>query len=187
MSESLHYEDVVQDTLTEAWNVFKDDFVLYLIAGLFLVVVSIISIGLLSGPMTVGFIELVEKRLRGEEADATDVFEGFSRFGVSVIASILIGIGVLIGGILLVLPGLLFGLAMAFTFHGIAIDDETATGAMANSFSIIAENFAPSAVFLVIVLVLSGIGSAVIFGPLLTTPFNLVLMTLAYHRLSPAA
>ena len=32
-------------------------------------------------------------------------------------------------------------------------------------------------------LVLSGIGGAVIFGTLLTLPFSLVLMTLAYHRL----
>jgi uncharacterized membrane protein len=184
MSESIQDEDVVQDTLAEAWSLFTDDFVLYLVADLLLVVASIASFGLLTGPLTVGFIKLVEKRRRGEEASPTDVFDGFSQFGASFIASILIGIGVFIGILLLVLPGLLFGAAMAFTFQAIAIEDETATGAMARSFSIIQGNFALSVVFLVIVLVLSGIGGAFIFGTLLTLPFSLVLMTLAYHRLS---
>jgi uncharacterized membrane protein len=90
---------------------------------------------------------------------------------------------VFIGIFLFVLPGLLFGLAMAFTFPAIAIDNESATGGMARSLAIINENLALSSVFLVIVLVLSGIGGAVIFGTLLTLPFSLVLMTLAYHRL----
>lgn len=184
MSEPIQHEDVVQDTLMEAWDLFKNDFVLYVLAGLLTIVVTIVSLGLLSGPMTVGFIKLVEKRRRGEEASATDVFDGFSQFGDSLIASILIGIGVFIGIFLFVLPGLLFGLVMAFTFPAIAIDNETATGGMAKSFFIIRENLALSAVFLVIVLVLSGIGSAVVFGTLLTMPFSLILITLAYHRLS---
>lgn len=187
MSEPIQNEDVVQATLTEAWALFSSDFVLYLIAGLLLLVGSIVSLGLLSGPLLVGFIELVEKRRRGEEGSATDISSGFSKFGASLIASLLIGIGVFIGSLLFVLPGLLFGLAMAFTFNAIASDDESATGAMAKSFSIIKENLALSAVFLVIVLVLSGIGGAVVFGTLLTMPFSLVLMTLVYARLAPTS
>jgi membrane-anchored glycerophosphoryl diester phosphodiesterase (GDPDase) len=186
MSEPIQNEDVVQDTLSEAWDLFKNDFVLYVLAGLLMIVVSIVSLGLLSGPMTVGFIKLVEKRRAGEQAVATDVFDGFSRFGDSLIASFLIGLGVFIGVLLLVLPGILFGLAMAFTFPAIAIDNQTATGGMRQSLSIIQDNLALSAVFLVIVLVLSGIGSAVVFGTLLTMPFSLVLITLAYHRLRPS-
>jgi len=183
MTDPIQLEDVVQDTLTEAWDLFMNDFVLYVVAGLLTIATSIVSLGLLSGPLTVGFIKLVEKRRRGEECSATDVFDGFSQFGASLIASILIGIGVFIGIFLFVLPGLLFGLAMAFTFPAIAIDNESATGGMARSLAIINENLALSSVFLVIVLVLSGIGGAVIFGTLLTLPFSLVLMTLAYHRL----
>jgi len=183
MIQPVHQEDIVQETLTEAWNLFREDFVLYIIAGLVVIVTAVVSLGLLAGPLTVGFIKLVEKRRRGEECIATDVFDGFSQFGVSLIASILIGIGVFVGLLLFVLPGLIFGLAMAFTFPAIAIDNETATGGMAKSLAIITENLALSAVFLVIMLVLSGIGGAVVFGTLLTMPFSLILITLAYHRL----
>ena len=40
MNESIQNEDVVQDTLMEAWDLFKDDFVLYVIAGLLVVVIA---------------------------------------------------------------------------------------------------------------------------------------------------
>ena len=97
-----------------------------------------------------------------------------------------IGIGISIGILLFVLPGLLFGLATAFSFHAIAIDDENPTGAISKSISIIKENLAVAAIFLIIVLVISGIGTATFFGTLLTMPFSLVLMTLAYHELRTA-
>jgi len=184
MTEARKTEDVVQSTLSEAWNLFTSDFVLWILGGLVLAVVSVVSLGLLFGPMIVGFVQLVEKRRRNEPASVTDIFEGFSHFGASLIAFILISVGVFVGSLLLVLPGLLFGLVMAFTFHAIAIDDQDAMGGMGRSFSLIKENPALAAVFLVIMLVLSGIGGAVVFGTLLTLPFTLVLMTIAYHRLS---
>jgi hypothetical protein len=187
MTEARKTEDVVQSTLSEAWDAFTRDFVLWILGGLILIVISVVSLGLLSGPMMVGFIQLVEKRRRNEPASAIDILEGFSHFGASLIAFILISIGVFVGSLLLVLPGLLFGLVMAFTFHAIAIDDQDAIGGMSKSFGLIREDPALAAVFLVIILVLSGIGGAVVFGTLLTLPFALVLMTLAYHRLSELA
>ena len=184
MTEPIHHEDVVRDTLSEAWSLFQEDFVLYMLAGVITIAVSIVSLGLLSGVVSVGFVKLVEKRRRGEEANPTDVFDGFSQLGESLLASVLIGLGVFIGLLFFVLPGLLFGLAMIFTYPAIAIDNESATGGMARSFSIISENFALAAMFLVIVVVLSSIGGAVVFGTVLVLPFNLILLTLAYHRLN---
>lgn len=183
MAAPIQNEDLVRDTLAEAWDLFKDDFVLYLVAGLLLIAVSIVSLGLLAGPLSVGFIKLVEKRRRGEEGNVTDVFDGFSQFGESFIASILIAVGVLIGILLFVLPGLLFAVAMLFTFQAIAIDEESATGAMGRSYDIVKENVALAIVFFVILVVLSGIGGMVGFGNLLTVPFSLILMTVAYRRL----
>lgn len=186
MSEPIRHENVVQNTLSEAWNLFAKDFVLYVLAGLLLIVVSILSLGLLSGTMSVGFIQLVERRRRGEAADVTEVFDGFSQFGPSVIAAVLIAIGMAIGFFFYVLPGLLFGLVMIFTYPAIAIDDETATGAMSKSYFLVAENFSLAALFLIIVAVLSGLGGAFVLGTVVTLPFSLILTTLAYHRLCEA-
>ena len=178
MAEAIQTENLVESSLSESWNVFKDDVVLYVIASLLVLVVSAVSLGLLSGPMVVGFIKLVDKRIRGEAGTATDVFDGFSHFGASFIATILIAIGVFVGFLLLVVPGLIFAIATAFTFQAIALDDAGATAAMGQSYTLIKENLAPCVVLLVIVIVLSAIGGSVIFGSLLTTPFCLILMTL---------
>jgi uncharacterized membrane protein len=183
MMEPLQQEDMLRDILADAWDEFSNHFVVYVIAGLLMLLVSVASLGLLSGPMTAGFVMLVENRRRGEVVSATDIFDGFSHFGASVIATLLIALGVFIGSLLFVLPGLLFGLSMAFTFQAIAIDEVGATDAMGRSFNAIKENFGLATVVLIIVLVLSGIGGAVVFGPLLTVPFSLVLMTLAYDRI----
>jgi hypothetical protein len=186
MSAPIPHEDLVQEVLRESWELFKNDFVLYLLAGLLLIVVSIVSFGLLSGPLTVGFISLIEKRRRGETGGPTDVFDGFDKLGASLVASILIGVGVFLGLLVLVLPGVLFGFAMAFAFQAIAIENETATGAMSRSFDIVRENLALSIVFVVIVIILSSIGSLVVFGAIVTMPFSMILMTLAFRRLSAA-
>ena len=187
MTNEIQTEDLVASSLSESWELFKDDLVLYVIAALLVLVVSTVSLGLLSGPMIVGFIKLVAKRIRGEEGTATDVFDGFSEFGASLIAMILIGIGVFIGFLLLVIPGLIFAVVTAFTFHAIALDGDGATAAMGRSYSLIKEHLAPCAVLLVIVAVLNAIGGSVVFGSLLTMPFSLILMTLAYQRLRGTA
>ena len=187
MAGNERTEDVVQGALSEAWNLFTSDFVLWIVAGLVLAVGSVVSLGILAGPLTVGFVQLVEQKRRGEPTSVADVFGGFSKFGASLIAFLLISVGVLIGSLFLFVPGLVFGLLMAFTFHAIAIDDEDALGGMKKSFALIRDTPALAAVFLVIVLVISGIGGAVVFGTLLTTPFTLLLMNLAYSRLSALA
>jgi len=187
MSEAIQTENLVESSLSEGWALFKEDVVLYVVATLLVFVISALSLGLCAGPMFVGFIKLVRKRMRGEEGTATDVFDGFSEFGASLIAMILIGVGVIIGSMLLVLPGVIFAFITAFTFHAIALDGDGATAAIGKSYTLIKENLAPSLVLLLIVAVLNAIGGSIIFGSLLATPFSLIVMTFAYQRLRGTA
>lgn len=186
MTDAIQTENLVESSLRESWALFKDDLVLYLVATLLVFVISAVTLGICAGPMIVGFIQLVRKRMQGQEGTATDVFDGFSEFGASLIAMILIGIGVFIGTVLMVLPGLIFGFITAFTFHAIALDGLGATSAIGQSYTLIKENLAPSFALLLIVAVLNAIGGSIIFGSLLTTPFSLIVMTIAYQRLRGA-
>ncbi|MGB5266504.1 MAG: hypothetical protein WBN30_07950 [Polyangiales bacterium] len=187
MTDAIKTENLVESSLSESWALFKDDLVLYVVATLLVFVISAVTLGVCAGPMIVGFIKLVRKRMRGEEGTATDVFDGFSEFGASLIAMILIGIGVVIGSMLLVLPGIIFGFITAFTFHAIALDGLGATTAIGQSYTLIKENLAPSLVLLLIVAVLNAVGGSIIFGSLFATPFSLIVMTIAYQRLRGTA
>lgn len=61
MTQSATQEDLVQHTLNQTWDLFKNDFVLWVVAGLVMIIVTIASLGILSGPMTVGYIQLIER------------------------------------------------------------------------------------------------------------------------------
>jgi uncharacterized membrane protein len=100
------------------------------------------------------------------------------------VATVLIVVGTFIGLLLFVVPGLVFAVATTFTFQAIAIDRETATGAIGRSIEIVRDNLALSIVFIVIVIVLNSLGGLVLFGTFLTLPYCLILMTLAYERLA---
>lgn len=187
MNDSIRAERLVESSLGESWELFKDDVVLYVVASLLVFVISAVTLGLCAGPMVVGFIKLVNKRIRGEAGTATDVFDGFSEFGASLIAMVLIAIGVFTGVLLLVLPGVIFAFVTAFTFHAIALDGLGATAAIGRSYELIKDNLASCFVLLVIVAILNAVGGSIVFGSLLTTPFSLIAMTFAYQRLRGAA
>jgi|GEM_PF-1371177 len=186
MTDAIQTESLIESSVSEGWELFRGDLVLFVIATLLVFVISALSLGLCSGPMVVGFIKLVNKRIRGEAGTATDVFDGFSQFGASLIAMILITIGTLIGCLLLVIPGVIFAIATAFTFHAIALDGVSSTAAIGRSYSLVKDNLAPCFVLLLIVVVLNAIGSSVIFGSVFATPFSLIVMTFAYQRLRSA-
>ena len=56
--------------------------------------------------------------------------------------------------------------------------------AIAGSFGLIKEQFAATLVLFVIVGILNGLGSAVMFGTFLTFPFGLLVLTVAFEKLT---
>ena len=114
---AISVEDLVKRSVTEAWTLFTSDALLFLLAPIVVVLLSAISFGILSGPLTVGLIQLVRKRRRGQPGAVGDVFGGFASFGASFVAMILLAIAFAIGTALLIVPGLLVLLFGAWTFH----------------------------------------------------------------------
>jgi uncharacterized membrane protein len=183
-TQTAALEHLVQDSLSESWDAFKKDAVLYILANLVATAVAMVSLGLLFAPLTVGLIGIVRKRRRGEGAAIGDVFGGFSSFGASFVAAIIIGLGVILGLILVVLPGLIFAFMCAFTFHGIAYRNLGSIDAIKASFGLVKSNFLAVAVIMLVAVVINAIGGLVWVGTLLTGPFTMVLITIAYEKLS---
>ena len=64
-----------------------------------------------------GFITLYLKVARGEKPDIKDLFAGKSRIVPAILVSLLIGFGVMIGSILLIIPGIIFSLMTVFALY----------------------------------------------------------------------
>lgn len=184
MAAQENLEGFVESVFRSAWDLFKNDAVPFILAGVILVFVGGLTLGVLAGPLAVGFVLMVRKRMRGETISAGDIFGGMSYFLPSFLAVLIIGIGVIIGSILLVLPALILIYVTMFVFQHIAYKNEGVGSALGASFNLIKENFGPTIVLLLLVAVINSVGGAVPFGFVVTLPFGMIASTIAYEKLS---
>jgi uncharacterized membrane protein len=183
--ESL--EAFLEVVLRDSWELFKKNALVFVLASLLATMVAAVSLGILAGPLFVGLIEVVRRAQRGESVQVSDVFGRFDSFVSSTLALILIGIAVCIGSLLLLAPGLLAALFSGFTLHAIAFERSTAADAIKRSFRVVKDHFIQSIALFVLISLAHSVGGAVVLGLLLTIPLSIVVLTLAYERMVPAA
>ena len=70
---------------------------------------------LISGPLEFGVAFAYLKAARGDKVEVQDMFEAFKRYWNAVLASLLVGVIVVIGLVLLIVPGIIFACKLAFT------------------------------------------------------------------------
>jgi uncharacterized membrane protein len=184
LAKPLEVERFLQDAFSESWRAFKADAALYVLGCLLAMLVSAVSLTILLGPMTVGFIKLVQRRRRGEQAHARDVLDGLSTLGAPVRAWLLVVLAMALGGVLLVLPGLLVMVVTCFAFHELAYRQRYAVDAIRESCKLVIGNFLHVLLLLIAIGLLNAVSHIVPIAPLLTAPFSAVLVTVAYEKLS---
>lgn len=181
-------ETAISETLSRSWDVFKEDFVLYLLATLVAFLVGTVTLGLLAAPMAIGVIMIVKRKIAGDTSVAVgDIFQGFGKLVPALLASIVIAIGVALGTVLLVLPGLFVAFVTAYTFHVMAYEDAGMVESIQRSIRLTLDNALFALVILVIAGVINSIGAAVAIGGLVTAPFSVVMLTVAYEEMRKSA
>lgn len=90
---------------------FEDIAVAGAIFGFFGLVYGI----LVSGPVDYGVAFAYLKAAKGDKIEIKDMFEAFQTYWNAVLASLLVGVIVIIGFILLIVPGIIFACKLAFT------------------------------------------------------------------------
>ena len=90
------------------WNAFTGDIVPLLVGGLLAGILSIVTLGILAGPLFAGLYSMVSRRIRdGRRAEIGDVFSCMDRFwsflAAAIVLVVLIGLASLtiVGGVLL--------------------------------------------------------------------------------------
>ena len=106
------------DSLSGLWGrsaVAALIFMIYIGLGQIPVAGIIITL-IIGGPLALGVTKYFMNIARGNEAEVSQVFDGFSNFANAFVANILIFIGSLIGFILLIVPGVIFILGVSMTW-----------------------------------------------------------------------
>jgi len=163
----------------QGWRLFLKDIVALLIATVVAAALSIVTLGILAGPLYAGLHKMVAGRVRdGRSPEWGDVFDGFEHFwrylGAALFLVLAIGLAwiTIVGGILLTTIWL-------YVFP-LMVDRGMSFGqALGASYDLVRKaGFWEHLVLVVLFMVLNSIGGPAI---LVTLPFTVVVTMAAYY------
>ncbi len=179
------------------FNLYKDNFITLVLAALIGLVLSMVSIGILTGPMLAGLIIITLQLLRKEEPkpEPGAVFRGFSFFLNSFLFTVIWGIAILIGSLLVgwfPIIGQLLSLffvyvAQTFLMFGLylIVDRQMAFWPASQvSIQTVKTNFWPFFGLAAIASIIGSIGALAFgIGVALTIPIQICILAIAYEEI----
>ncbi|MBE0528996.1 MAG: hypothetical protein IH629_07325 [Thermoleophilia bacterium] len=166
-------------TFKGAWNAFTADIVALVVGALIACILSVVTIGILAGPLAAGLYSMVVGRIRdGRPARIGDVFSCMDRFWGFLWAAIVLV--VLIGlASLTIVGGLLLATVWLYVFPFMVDRRMGLTEAMSASYHQVVDNgFWEHLVLIVIVFAVGAVGNG--WMGIFTTPFTIALIAAAY-------
>lgn len=171
----MNFESLFKQT----WGQFIEKIVklvLFVIVGGFLSL-TIILIPCIAGGITRELLKVVRE---GKEPEFSQLWN-FEAYGQILLFLIVGGFLIMIGYILLIIPGILFTVWWMYSLYFIVDKGMDFWSAMSASKKLVGKTgFWNNLGLLIIMTVLNAIGNSVVIGGLLTTPFTLLLLTNAY-------
>ena len=126
MKENKELMAEARASLSGNWGLAVGTFLVYIIIVGTLQVIPVIGgvIGLfIAGPMAVGICIFTLSLSRDENARLEQIFEGFKNYGTVLGAYLLMVVFIFLWALLLIIPGIIAGLAYSQTFYILAEDD----------------------------------------------------------------
>lgn len=173
----------ILELMAKTWELFRAQPLTYVAAAAILIAGGVLTFGILLAPLAVGFITMTSRHLRGEEIEAGQILEGMQNFGHALVAGVLIGAGVAAGTVALVIPGAVLAVLWSFTLHFVALEKQSALGAMGASWRLCRRHVGSVLLVLLTSVALSFLGSLVVVGVLISTPLALILLTFSFNEL----
>lgn len=179
--------------LKQSWEIFAKDWLKYSLSALIVLLITIVTCGILGGPMFVGFYQCILKKMRGEDYEIGELFNGiktqflpaflvmFIALLIPMIISRLPFIGFLSGIVSIVIAPVLY-------FTLIHIAEKTATvpvgelkDLVMKVFNDLQSQYLMWIIWLLIIQIISGIGMiACIIGVFVTTAYATIGTVVSY-------
>ncbi|HEX5658082.1 MAG TPA: hypothetical protein VFX59_12845 [Polyangiales bacterium] len=183
MAELEAFDEFTVSVARDTWDTFRREPVLFLIAGAVGMLVSIVTLGVLLGPMTVGYIELVRKVRLGEPVAVSVLFRRMDTLVSSNVALFLVGVLATIGMFLLLLPGLLVIFFTTWSLFVIAYERAGGVDSLRQSITLARAFPMHTLALLFGIFVMHALGGLIVFGALLALPLGYIAMAVGYERL----
>jgi hypothetical protein len=132
------------------------------IAGLLAALVGILTYLVLTGAIT----RAVAAEVAGEDPSVEQSYRfGFHRLGSVLLVSVLVGLAIIGGLILFVIPGIYIGVRLAVSIEALVVEGRRGTEAMGRSWSLVGGHWWHAFFTLLVAALLTGIVNAVITAP----------------------
>ena len=173
----------IESTLQVGFNLFRkapSEFIVFSVLGV-IIFSNPLSGLLLGGPTMASYFHLAQLASRGQQIEISDFFRGFDKGGSLIKLSLLIFVIVLLGLMMLIIPGIYFAVSYVFSHSLVWFYDKDPTEAIRLSRKIVSGNFKQ---ILLLFLILAGINllglMALGVGILLTMPFSFCVLYAAF-------
>lgn len=185
----------ISKNIRESYDLYRHNFMTLILATLVAAVGSVVTAGILAGPLTGGLLMLCLKRMRGEEAGVNEVFAYFHKIVPTLLIVVAMWVVMLITAALGSIPviGFLFqiiaGPAVGILFIlaiGLIVErDLEPRAALEQALRCFMTNPLMIWLYSFVIGLLSGIGALLFVIPvILTMPFGAIGMAIVYRDLS---
>ena len=154
---------------------FKKNPVAHILAVVLIGAVGGVSAGVLSGPMVVGYMRMIQKEERGEAVEFTDVFKAFDDFVPALLAVLLSSLIVSVGFMLCFVPGLLIIGLVPTAAYLVAVGEKDGINAIKRAFEAVKANLLGTVICSLVLSIVGSLGAILCgVGIFLTLPIGMI-------------
>ena len=184
--EDLNIEKIFQDAFRTMVDQIVACIVNTMLVGVSCVFLAITVIGILAIPAVLGgYVESMIRMARGEKVGIGDFFKtGFNRFGTLLGTTILSFLGIIIGFLCLVIPGIYLMIRWYFLYQNIVDRDASVFESFKQSSDMVAGQFWIILTLVILIAVIQAIGGTLVIGTIVTIPYTSLLTAHVYLALN---
>ncbi len=169
------------------WMLFLCTLIVSLVSGAagMIPMVGFLAAFLLAPPLSLGLTMIYLNTTYGEKPQVGTCFEGFQRYGQSVILNLLVMIFTFLWSLLFVIPGIIKGLSYSMAFYILAENKDMTAQEALNESKLIMNGHKGELFVLYLSFILWGLLCTVTFGiaAIYVGPYMTLTMTNFYHKI----
>jgi len=145
---------IVSDSFAD----YKASFATHFVATALTALLGSVLLGLLIGPMHVGYMKMMEKQRNGQPIEFGDVFKGFDEFGPALVVFIIGSVIIMIGLALCVIPGLLVAPILPVALYLVAKGQKDGVQAIKDAWRLVNAHLLICAITMIVLTIVASLG-----------------------------
>jgi uncharacterized membrane protein len=161
--------------VSSGFEIFKKNALTYVIAWLVLGVANGMTLGILFGPLMVGYFRMIKIDTSGGKAQIGDLFKGFEDLSAGLVAGIISLLAIGIGSVFCILPGLVAAPILPVSLYLVAEGEKDGVNAIKRAWHAVSNNLVESVIYMLLLGAVGFVGFLLCcIGLFVTVPISVI-------------